>query len=244
MGINSKYKKGDKINGVVFMEMVQIDSPHKRGLFKCSCGNLFEARFNNIKTGAVKSCGCAKYIGLSRRRKERKKIICACGCGNLMIDVSKYGRNRKYIHGHNKSHSMPHSEELKELMIIRTTGKTYSLESRIKRGLNMKGENNKNWKGGVTSPNETARKSISYKVWRKAVFERDNYTCVFCGEKESISGKLEADHIKPFAYFEELRFDIGNGRTLCKECHKKTDTYLHKANRYKSAVEFDCLVGQ
>jgi 5-methylcytosine-specific restriction endonuclease McrA len=58
--------------------------------------------------------------------------------------------------------------------------------------------------------------------WRKAVFERDEYTCIICKQK---GGKLNADHIKPFKAFPELRYDINNGRTLCIECHKKTDSY-------------------
>lgn len=91
------------------------------------------------------------------------------------------------------------------------------------------GENNHAWKGGVTSINEKIRKSIEYKLWRISVFERDNYTCVWCGLKSH--GNIEADHIKPFAYFPELRFAIDNGRTLCKACHKTTDTYLVKAKQ-------------
>lgn len=86
-----------------------------------------------------------------------------------------------------------------------------------------RGKNHWNWQGGKTSEREKLRKSTEYKLWRKSVFERDNYTCKFCGER---GGKLEADHIKPWALFPELRFAIDNGRTLCKSCHRKTDTYL------------------
>lgn len=92
----------------------------------------------------------------------------------------------------------------------------------------VKGVNHPLWKGGVTKINEKIRKSFEYKLWREAVFKRDNYTCVWCLEKEKVSGKLNADHIKPFAHYPELRFAIDNGRTLCVECHKKTDTYLWK----------------
>lgn len=81
----------------------------------------------------------------------------------------------------------------------------------------------------LTPQNEKVRKSKKYKEWRKAVFERDNYTCQMCGVKNKKGlGKtviLHADHIKPFAYYPELRFDINNGRTLCEDCHKKTKTY-------------------
>jgi len=61
--------------------------------------------------------------------------------------------------------------------------------------------------------------------WRKAIFARDDYTCQFCRVR---GGYIEADHIKPFAYFPELRFDINNGRTLCVPCHKQTPNYFKK----------------
>lgn len=88
------------------------------------------------------------------------------------------------------------------------------------------GEKCSAWKGGLTKPNEKIRGSFEYKLWREAVFQRDNWTCVWCLEK---GGKLQADHIKPFAYFPELRFAIDNGRTLCVSCHRKTDTYGHRS---------------
>lgn len=88
------------------------------------------------------------------------------------------------------------------------------------------GENNHNWKGGITPVNTAIRNSAAYKDWRIAVFERDNYTCQECGSR---GVTLNADHIKPFAYYPELRLCIDNGRTLCVPCHKLTETYLWKA---------------
>ena len=87
------------------------------------------------------------------------------------------------------------------------------------------GEKNPNWRGGVTKENEKIRKSIEYKQWRISVFKRDNYTCQICYKKKGII--LNADHIKQFALYPELRFDVDNGRTLCLECHKQTDSYLN-----------------
>lgn len=55
--------------------------------------------------------------------------------------------------------------------------------------------------------------------WRTAIFKRDDYTCQICGVRGTY---LEADHIKPWAFFPELRFEMSNGRTLCKKCHNKT----------------------
>ena len=72
------------------------------------------------------------------------------------------------------------------------------------------------------------RKCPEYTLWRKSVFERDNYTCAWCGC--NTSGKLNADHIKPFSRFPELRFAIYNGRTLCEKCHHTTDTWGYNIN--------------
>lgn len=97
-----------------------------------------------------------------------------------------------------------------------------------------RGENNHRWKGGPNSENKRARNSESYPVWRKMVFERDNYTCVFCGVR---GGKLQADHILKFSEYPLMRFDIGNGRTLCVPCHRKRHrTSKRKRNDRTTAV--------
>ena len=76
--------------------------------------------------------------------------------------------------------------------------------------------------GGISSKNSKIRNSEEYKKWRLSVFARDEYTCVLCDASGS-ERYLNADHIKSFADFPELRFDVNNGRTLCEDCHKETE---------------------
>lgn len=88
------------------------------------------------------------------------------------------------------------------------------------------GEASNRWEGGKVSARKVEMQRDPYKIWRKTVFERDDYTCQECLQK---GGKLEADHIKEWSNFSELRYELSNGRTLCHECHKKTPNYGHKA---------------
>lgn len=108
------------------------------------------------------------------------------------------------------------------------------------KGVSMREEQRKklslikgNKTGWVTPKNQLIRMSLECKKWRKAIFERDNYTCQVCRQR---GFQLNADHIKPFAYFPELRFELSNGRTLCINCHRKTDTYQNKAKKYAKTV--------
>jgi 5-methylcytosine-specific restriction endonuclease McrA len=87
------------------------------------------------------------------------------------------------------------------------------------------------------------RSSPQTKIWREAVFKRDNYTCIWCGDRRG--GNLNADHIKPFILIVRQNniktledsincrefWDISNGRTLCKTCHKTTDTWGSKTRK-------------
>lgn len=112
-------------------------------------------------------------------------------------------------------------------------------EEGVKMGFQLRnyislGERNTNWRGGITPINEKIRKSAEYKKWRVSVFERDAYTCVLCGCN---SGDKHADHIKPFALFPDLRFDVDNGRTLCVPCHKDTETYGAKIKNYENKIQ-------
>ena len=121
-----------------------------------------------------------------------KKVLCACGCGKFINKFDKKGRKRFYI----KNHC--------------TKGHFKSKDVSGKKGCN--------WKGGITPINDKIRHSKKYDLWRKTIWLRDKYTCKDCG-KQYIG--IVAHHIKPFADYPELRFDINNGITLCRSCHLK-----------------------
>ena len=98
-----------------------------------------------------------------------------------------------------------------------------SRETREKFRVRKLGEQNPNWRGGITHQYKRIRESAKYREWRSKVFLRDKYTCIWCGD--SRGGNLEADHIKPRKTHPELVFEVKNGRTLCKKCHRKTRSW-------------------
>ena len=105
--------------------------------------------------------------------------------------------------------------------------KPESIELVRKSLIGKRGSLARNWQGGKTADSVIIRYSTEMKDWRIKVFERDNYTCVECGDKSRKGHRviLNADHIKSFAHHPELRFELSNDRTLCVPCHSKTPTY-------------------
>lgn len=100
------------------------------------------------------------------------------------------------------------------------------------------GKDNPSWRGGITSLNKSIRTSSKYNKWRNDCLERDNFICQKCFQKFEKT-QLNVDHIKPFSVLMEQYkinsleqanscnslWNTENGRTLCIECHKKTETY-------------------
>ena len=93
--------------------------------------------------------------------------------------------------------------------------------------LQTTGNKHPRWKGGVSKHYKEGYSSFEYKQWRAKIFLRDNFTCQFCGIRKVY---LTAHHIKSWAKYPKLRFDIKNGITLCENCHKLTDNYKGRNN--------------
>jgi 5-methylcytosine-specific restriction endonuclease McrA len=80
------------------------------------------------------------------------------------------------------------------------------------------------------------RNSVRADIWSRDVLKRDDYTCQHCGVRGTY---LHAHHLVGFKkLFKEFKiktleqalkteelWELSNGLTLCKECHKETDNY-------------------
>jgi hypothetical protein len=99
-------------------------------------------------------------------------------------------------------------EKIKELC---KTGEFQKKMSSLRQGIPTE-----EWTHFTTPENLQYYKSEEFKIWRNEVLDRDGYICQKCNQKKS---ELHAHHIKPKAKFWELRTDINNGITLCRDCH-------------------------
>lgn len=127
----------------------------------------------------------------------------------------------------------PFSEEWRKKLGEANIGSHRSNETREK----MSGKNHWHWKGGLTSEYKKVRNSIEYGLWRKAVYERDGFTCQKCMDNKG--GNLHPHHILNFETYKEIRLAINNGITLCDKCHIKFHRkYGYKNNTKEQLEEF------
>lgn len=155
----------------------------------------------------------ATYSGLNK--PDRK--YCSIGCSTTV-------KNKKMVwtDERRKKNAIACSKRFK--------GIKNSDETRLRKSLAIRGKKHWNWQGGITATHFKERSNLKLKEWRRQVFARDNYTCQKCNSRsqKGCNVYLEAHHIKSWAKYPELRYDLNNGLTLCKDCHKLTDNYKGK----------------
>lgn len=149
--------------------------------------------------------------------------------------ASSWNKGRKGTYRHSKEQREKWSKMRKgikltaktiEKLVRAHTGKKLTEETKRKISVAKKGEpahweqgeKHWNWRGGITPENHRARTSLESRLWREAVFTRDEWTCQKYGIR---GGKLHAHHIQNFADFPELRTSIGNGVTLSDKAHRE-----------------------
>jgi hypothetical protein len=176
------------------------------------------------------TCGKKYYIGVREGQKSFSgRKYCSLKCRRLwnkdLVGVCK-ANSGSFKTGHIPAIKGKHHRESTKIKIsINKKGKSNGarpIEVRKKISESQRGEKAHLWRGGRTNQNKMIRMSLGYRIWREAVFKRDNWTCQKCAIK---GGELHPHHIMEFAKYPELRFALTNGITLCHDCHKQTTSY-------------------
>lgn len=94
-----------------------------------------------------------------------------------------------------------------------------------------------NYKGDRSQVVKNEKKHLDgrYKAWMRQVKNRDYWKCQI--SNDDCSGRVEAHHILPWRDFEELRYEIKNGITLCHFHHPRK-----RVEEARLAPMFEALV--
>ena len=176
-------------------------------------------------------------INLGRKHpsmpKEWREKIGLANIGKKLSEESKRkGVETRMKNGSYNRKRKKCSEETKRKISEANKGRKFSEEIKQKMRLRQ-GDRAGGWKGGLTSKNLLIRGRIEFRLWREAVFARDNWTCQKYG---TWGGKLQAHHIQNFAQFPELRFAIDNGITLSGKAHREFHKKYDKKNNTKEQL--------
>jgi hypothetical protein len=169
---------------------------------------------------------------IKKQNSKKECKSCALELGLIVINMTGLEKGRKF-NGGTTGKKLPGKTKhmLYQALFNHLSYRPDIKEKFRQTKLGKRKENTNNWKGGKIPERNTAMARDDYKQWRKSIFQQDNYTCQICLIR---GGNLEADHIKEWCNYPELRYNLDNGRTLCKDCHKQTDNYGHKAKRKAS----------
>lgn len=195
-------------------------------------GLTLEQYLEHINSGEKLCMRCKTWKPISDFGHDRTRhdgLDCSCfSCRRVKERKSTKGRV-SWFKG--KKHTQESIEKMRLAAKNRPSnriGKKHSLETRKKisevvRERTPRGQAVHTFKDGKVQERRGQRFSVEYRRWRFDVFMRDKFTCQECGDDKG--GNLVAHHIKSFADFPELRFEISNGITLCTKCHKKHHPY-------------------
>lgn len=163
------------------------------------------------------------YCKVCEKKKDNNKYANKCNtCGKEYKSGKKSSKNCKECH---------------DMYFLRTYSILHTLDQSGSNnpmyGRQRFGKENPNYKPEITDEErESGRLIEGYGVWRKSVYERDNFTCQTCGDNKG--GNLVAHHLDAYSWCKDKRTDVNNGVTLCEECH---NNFHNKYGRVKNTKQ-------
>lgn len=194
------------------------------------CGSVFETRKKTARVCGGPYSACSKemnrrgHLGKPGWNKGMKNPFCP----ETIEKMSKAKIGKK----------LP-PEQVAKIAASNTGKKRTAAFRRFISEVNS-GKNNPGYKHGRSIGKSRLSSDTGlggYEIWRAAVWERDNKTCVICSSTDNI----EVDHIKPYSWFPEIKWELSNGQCLCRDCHsKKTkeERKLSWKNQYTQSLNY------
>jgi len=92
----------------------------------------------------------------------------------------------------------------------------------------LRGTKHWNFNGEGVANHQRQRLWALGREWRTKVLTRDNFICAACPSRK----RMVAHHLDGWANHPDKRFDLGNGITLCHDCHWR----FHREVSHKNAT--------
>lgn len=164
-----------------------------------------------------------KKISEETRRKMKKKYV---------SDVTK-----KKISEYNLGKKL--SEITKQKIRKANLGKRQSSDTVEKRVSKFRGKDHWNWipDRSKLKTNRSEMYDTKYKYWMIEVKKRDGWKCKI--NNKDCKGRLEAHHILNWVNHPKLRYEIGNGITLCHFHHPIKRVEAEKLSPYFKELIFN-----
>ena len=200
----------DSINSVKDYELISKSYINSKSLLeiKHSCGSIYKVSWNSWNLGS--RCKPCSYVERNDQKRHSFNFV------KKSFDSESYQLNSNEYINSNKllDVTCPLGHEWKVCFSSWQQG----TRCRYCEDISKRGVNSPHWNPNLTDEErENKRNSVERTKWLKAVYERDDHTCQKCLVR---SGELVGHHIMPYALFPKLRWDVDNGVTLCKGCHK------------------------
>lgn len=208
---------------------------------KCNCGNDKDCRAKRCLVCSKRLLRGATHPMFGRKHSVKSKEL---------MSIKHKGKELSELHKVNLSISLIGKNSGQHNGMFGKVGKLNPMFD-----IHRFGKESPGYINGRTSLYRAIRSMEYYSKWIIEVFKKDNFTCQDCGDNRG--GNLEAHHLKSFAQIMQefineysqfspiedietlLRlslsyksfWEINNGITLCKNCHKLTPNYGKKGYR-------------